>query len=113
MFLTLAILDDVFEIESSDLTTFLAKIHKGRGKSSSSGNIQIKIKKDKESTPIMRRTMHGKREIDPNLAYGGGSSLKDIQRIYEILGFPDRFTWYNMRRGVHNEIDGMWTKTTA
>lgn len=100
MFLNLAFLDDAF----MDVSTPQELYSKRNPRSS---DLPIRFKDEKQPIPILRRLEAiGSRKLSPTLAWSTGSATNECQRICIISGFSQRFTFYNIRRGVANCVDG-------
>jgi len=97
--LVLAFLDDAFENVDSPEALFSMK-------NLGSNDKPIRFKKDLLSRPIFRRMKStGSVELSDNLPWSSGSITNETQRIFAELGFPQRWTFYNVRRGVNNKLD--------
>jgi hypothetical protein len=100
MFLALAFLDDAFEDVSTPQELYSKRNPR-------SGDLLTRFKDEKKPIPILRRLEAiGSRKLSPTLAWSTGSATNECQRICIISGFPQRFTLYNIRRGVANSVDG-------
>jgi hypothetical protein len=94
----LAFLDNAFKEYASPVDLFLER-------NRSHGERPICLKESVMNVPILRRTLgNGQRKISPTLAWTAGSVNTESQRIVRDAGFPQRFTFYNIRRGVSNKL---------
>lgn len=100
MFMALCFLDDAFE----DVAT-PAELYSKRNPGSS--DLLIRFRSKIEKIPVLRRLEdRSSFKLSPTLAWSAGSALNEGQRIARDVGFPQRFTFYNIRRAVANAVDG-------
>ncbi|KAE8441678.1 hypothetical protein EG329_004550 [Mollisiaceae sp. DMI_Dod_QoI] len=66
----------------------------------------IRFKRDKLSIPIFRRMQGcGSRKLSSNMPWSSSSVTSESHRIFREAGFPQRWTFYNMRRTMGNTLD--------
>ncbi|CZR55696.1 uncharacterized protein PAC_05584 [Phialocephala subalpina] len=66
----------------------------------------IRFKKDILPIPIFRRMRScGSALLSPYLPWSSGSVTTEAQRVFRVLGFPQRFTFYNVRRTMGNTLE--------
>ncbi|PMD22695.1 hypothetical protein NA56DRAFT_570330, partial [Hyaloscypha hepaticicola] len=94
----LALLDDAFQVSLTPEELLTRRNNTGR-------KLQIPFKQSVRSMPIFRRFgPGGRRELSQSLPWGATCVTAESKRIFAAAGFPQRFTLYNIRRGVNNEI---------
>jgi hypothetical protein len=77
---------------------FTKRNNKGR-------KLPIRFKQSVRSMPILRRFgPGGGRELSQSLPWSATCDTAESQRIFKAARFPQRFTLYNIRRRVNNEI---------
>jgi hypothetical protein len=96
--LVLAFLDNAFEDFETASDLFALR-------NLGSSDFPIRIKQKMMPIPILRRALRkGSRELSPILPLSATTATSDAKRIFRARGFPQRFTFYNPRRGVSNAI---------
>ena len=99
-FLALATLDDAFGGGITSPADLFSMHNPGPGEK------RIGFKTDKLRIPIFRRMQYsGSTELSPNLPWGCGSITAESQRVVREAGFPQRYTFYNIRRTMSNMLE--------
>lgn len=98
--LALAFLDDVFDGGiTSPMDLF--NMHNPRP-----GEKRVYFKKDKLPIPIFRRMRStGSIELSPTLPWSCSSVASESQRVVREAGFPQHYTFYNIRRTMSNMLE--------
>lgn len=94
-FLALAFLDDAVEDFSTPEQLFSRR-------NPTDHDIPVRFKHSLLTTPIFRR-MDGQ-TLSPTLPWSSNSANVEGQRAFFEAGFTQRFTFYNIRRGVSNRL---------
>lgn len=103
LFLVIAWIDRAFDGVTSLHQLFHLEAHIPEGANA----ICIPFKSSVRSRPILRRMeKRGSSRISDTLAWSSGSALNQQKRICKEGGWPQRWTSYNIRRGVLNMLDG-------
>ncbi|TEY73429.1 hypothetical protein BOTCAL_0078g00220 [Botryotinia calthae] len=96
--LALMFLDKAFEHYSTPSELF-------RPNSSSRLETPINFRKDIMDIPLFRRLVgKGSRKLSQTLPISSTSVTEDAQRVVSAAGFPQRFTFYSIRRGLSNAL---------
>jgi hypothetical protein len=99
-FLALAFLDDAFDGRITSPADLLNMHNLGPGEK------RIYFKRDKLQIPIFRRMRStGSIELSPNLPWSCSSVTNESQRVVREAGFPQRYTFYNVRRTMGNMLE--------
>lgn len=99
-FLALAILDDVFEAGISSAADLFNMYNPGPGER------RISFRTEKLRIPIFRRMQScGSWKLSPNLPWSCSSITLESQRVVREAGFPQRYTFYNIRRTMGNMLE--------
>ncbi|KAG9228318.1 hypothetical protein BJ875DRAFT_389645, partial [Amylocarpus encephaloides] len=97
-FLSLAFMDNAIEAVLTPSDLFKLKNH-------GVYDIPLVFRQSVMSTPIFRRMEGiGSKRLSLNLPWSSTSAPNEIQRVVRMAGFEERFTLYNIRRGVNNSI---------
>lgn len=96
-FIAIAFLDEAFAEYDSPNELFSQR-------NSTANEVEITLKSSILRTPVLRQTMLHSSKVSPTRSYTYGSLLSQVQRIVKAAGFPQRFTLYNIRRGVLNTL---------
>ena len=99
-FLGLAFLDDAFDGRIACPADLFDMHNPGPGER------RIYFKRDKLQIPIFRRMRSiGSTELSPNLPWSCSSVTSESQRVVRDAGFPQRYTFYNVRRVMGNMLE--------
>jgi hypothetical protein len=100
MFMTLVFLDEAF----ADVSTPQQLYSKRNPRI---GDLPIRFKTVMRGIPVLRRLdASGSNKLSPTLAWDVTSATNDAQRVCNEMGCDTRFTYYNIRRAIANEVDG-------
>lgn len=111
LFLTLAWLDNAFKHITSLYQLFHIKLPESRH------GIRLEYRDAIRLQPILRKesAYHQISTVasdNSTSAWSSAAALNQIQRLCLRGGWPQRMTFYNIRRGVLNKLDGITTLST-
>jgi hypothetical protein len=99
-FLALAFLDDAFDGGITSPADLFSMHNPGPSEK------RIRFKMDKLRIPICRRMRgSGSVELSPDLPWSCSSVTSESQRVVREAGFPQRYTFYNIRRAMANMLE--------